>query len=51
MEQLKSCGICKVSIVGMSTQKLVGVCSIFEGQICGEVPETAYFKSVGSSKH
>lgn len=40
MEQLKSCRICEISVVGVSAQGLVGVCRVLEGQVCGEVPES-----------
>ena len=40
VEKLKSCGICEICVVGMSTQEFVSVCSILESQVCREVPES-----------
>lgn len=39
MEELKSCRICEISVVCMSTQEFVGICRVFEGQIGCEVPK------------
>lgn len=39
MEQLESCRVAEVGVVGVRSKSFVGVCSILERQVCGEIPE------------
>jgi len=42
VEELKSCRVREIGVVGMSTQELVGICRILEGEIRSEIPEATY---------